>query len=386
MTIEGLAAHGVLCFGGEDWWYHNRGHCDMQFMRQFSKYGRVIYVNSIVMRKPNIGEGRMFWRRLQRKSRSIMRGLVRVGERFWVYSPLTAPVHHVSWARPLNERLLRTQLQHVIRRVGLRQPLVWVNCPAACDAALGLSRTVLVYQRTDRFEDFPGVDVEQIRRYDRKLKQHADLTFFASRTLFEQEKSQCRKAAYVDHGVDYERFANASKNPWIPQEMKGLRRPIAGFFGGIDAHTFDLSLMVDVIRTLPDVSFVFVGKSSIEPTHLARHSNVLMIGQRPFEQIPHYGKLFDVCLMPWKQNRWIEACNPIKLKEYLALGHPVVSTPFGELRRYSGTVFVAESSEDFAASILRALKEPVDLQRRREGVHKESWPVKCQAVIDRLGE
>src|SRR4051812_19988359 len=23
---------GVICFGGGDWWYHNRGHYDMQMM------------------------------------------------------------------------------------------------------------------------------------------------------------------------------------------------------------------------------------------------------------------------------------------------------------------------------------------------------------------
>src|SRR5690606_29139771 len=28
---------GVICFGGEDWWYHNRGHFDMQIMRELSK-------------------------------------------------------------------------------------------------------------------------------------------------------------------------------------------------------------------------------------------------------------------------------------------------------------------------------------------------------------
>ena len=386
MTIEDLATRGVLCFGGEDWWYHNRGHCDMQFMRQFSKYGRVIYVNSIVMRKPNIAEGRMFWRRVIRKSRSISRGLAQVEDRFWVFSPATAPVHHIAWGRFINERLLRTQIQLAIRRVGLRCPLVWVNCPAACDTALALPRSALVYQRTDRYEEFPGVDAEQIRQYDRQLKEHAELTFFASRTLFEQEESQCRKATYVDHGVDYERFANASKNPWIPQELKGLRRPIAGFFGGIDAHTFDLPLMVNVVRELPDVTFVFVGKSSIDCTLLSRHSNAVMIGQRPYEQIPHYGKVFDVCLMPWKQNRWIEGCNPIKLKEYLALGKAVVSTTYPGLSSYIDLAHSCLDPKTFAHAVRHALSDgsPDKIAARRRRVAHESWANQARRVVEHL--
>ncbi len=27
---------GVICFGGEDWWYHNRGHYDIRMRRELS--------------------------------------------------------------------------------------------------------------------------------------------------------------------------------------------------------------------------------------------------------------------------------------------------------------------------------------------------------------
>ncbi|MEO0662179.1 MAG: hypothetical protein AAFZ87_11625 [Planctomycetota bacterium] len=48
---------GVVCFGGEDWWYHNRAHYDMQMMRELSADLPVLYVNSIGMRVPTPGEG-----------------------------------------------------------------------------------------------------------------------------------------------------------------------------------------------------------------------------------------------------------------------------------------------------------------------------------------
>ena len=28
---------GIICIGGEDWWYHNRGHFDFQIMRRFAE-------------------------------------------------------------------------------------------------------------------------------------------------------------------------------------------------------------------------------------------------------------------------------------------------------------------------------------------------------------
>ena len=28
---------GIICIGGEDWWYHNRGHFDFQIMRRLAE-------------------------------------------------------------------------------------------------------------------------------------------------------------------------------------------------------------------------------------------------------------------------------------------------------------------------------------------------------------
>lgn len=38
----------VLCFGDSDWWYHNRGHADMQFMRRFARHWPVLDRKSVV--------------------------------------------------------------------------------------------------------------------------------------------------------------------------------------------------------------------------------------------------------------------------------------------------------------------------------------------------
>lgn len=384
ITEEQLARAGVVCFGGEDWWYHNRAHCDMQLMRQYARFAPVLYVNSVVMRKPNIAEGAMFWRRVRRKLRSIARGLVRAEPNFFVYSPVTAPVHHLPGARSLNQLFLRMQMRLAIRRAGLRKPLVWVNCPAACGAALALKRTALVYQRTDRYEDYPGVDREQIGIYDRTLKQNADLTFYSSESLYEAEKDQCRKAAYVEHGVDNERFASAENDPQTPADLQNIKRPIVGFFGGIDKHTFDVRLMADVIERMPEASFVFVGNASVGCESLSKNANAHLLGKRSYEEIPHYGKCFDVCIMPWNQNDWIKACNPIKLKEYLALGKPVVSTPFPELEHYNGVVRSAKSADEFAAAIRESLaqSDPELPARRRERVREHSWRSKAQQILE----
>ncbi len=230
------------------------------------------------------------------------------------------------------------------------------------------------------------MDIEVIKRYDRELKEVADLTVFVNSTLYEDEKSQCRKAIYVDHGVDFDTFASAELCDRVPDDMKSIRRPIVGFYGGIDNHTSDISLMEKVVDLLPDYSFVFVGKVSFDVSRLQSKENVCMLGQKPYEDIPHYGKCFDVCIMPWRQNRWIEACNPVKLKEYLALGKPIVSTPYPELQNYVDVVYEANTPEEFAEYIKKALFDdtPELIAKRRQKVAQVSWDSKAELVLAEL--
>ena len=83
--------------------------------------------------------------------------------------------------------------------------------------------------------------------------------------------------------------------------------------------------------------------------------NVHWLGFRPYEEIPSYGAEFDVALMPWLRNDWIEHSNPIKLKEYLALGLPVVSTDFPEVHYYSDAIAIARDDDHFVELVREAL-------------------------------
>lgn len=376
---------GVICFGGEDWWYHNRGHYDMQMMRELSGRVPVLYVNSIGMRVPKVGEGRMFLKRVARKLKSLRRGMVRVRENFAVYSPFVAPGR---LGMALSGRLLPWQVRRAARRLGIRNPLVWVACPPGAAAVDALRPHGLVYQRTDRFEEYTGVDREQIIGYDRAMKARADIALFCSRYLYEEERGSCANAMFIDHGVDYDRFERAGDDPGSePEDVRDLARPRAGFIGGIDASTFDPPLFVEVARSLPEVQFVMVGACSL-PEDWCDLPNVRFLGQRDYAQVPGYMASCDVLLMPWNRSEWIRACNPVKLKEYLATGRPVVSTSFPELAHYEGLVRVADGAEAFAQAVREAIESSHDPAPGRARVREETWSAKgrrAAAALEELG-
>ncbi|MGA2679666.1 MAG: glycosyltransferase [Sedimentisphaerales bacterium] len=380
----------VICFGGVDWWYHNRGHIDFQLMRRFAATGTVLYINSIIMQRPKVGKKGQLFTKVARKVKSIFRGLKHIENNFWVFSPVSLPVNHIRWLRPLNEALLALQISFAAKRLKLHTPLVWVAVPVACNIARKFRKSKLVYQRTDRFEDTPLVNSQSVSQDDKTLKQEADLTIYVSTSLYEQERAQCKRAFFLDHGVDYDLFSSTDKNGISPPDIASIPRPIAGYIGTVEDIKIDINYLEAVISLLPDVSFVFVGKVDASFLQLREKKNVWLLGQKPYEQISQYGKFLDVALIPWCKSNWTTAANPIKLKEYLSLGKPVVSTSFNEFQKYSDVVYEAETPEEFADCIKKAIAEdcPELVTKRRQKVAKDTWQNKAAEVlqlVERLG-
>lgn len=384
---------GVVCFGGVDWWYHNRGHYDLQMMREFSSVMPVLYINSIGMRMPKIGGGNKFAHRVKRKLKSISRGVVSVRENFWVYSPINLPGKRFSG---ISNKALPAQIRRAMKRVGISHPLIWVAIPTAQPAAEKLEHVGLVYQRTDRFEAFEGANPILISSYDRRLKADADVTLYCTHSLLEQEGSECSNPEFVDHGVDYRIFEKAGieadehrkhveYGATDPEDICGVARPRVGFVGGIDSHTFDPDLFIQVATELHDMQFVLVGGCTL-PNGWCTLTNVHLLGQRPYEQVARYMASFDVLIMPWNQSSWIQACNPIKLKEYLAVGRPIVSTPFAELDHYRGLVTSATNAKSFSKAIRDAMDTSHDPSVGRKRVCMETWTHKASTVLRMLDQ
>jgi glycosyltransferase involved in cell wall biosynthesis len=215
---------------------------------------------------------------------------------------------------------------------------------------------------------------------DKKLRACADLVLYCSRMLFDEEAGSCRQAAFVDHGVDFDQFSAAGDDATTePEDVKSIAHPRVGYVGSMDAHTFDPKLFNEVVRLLPDMQFVMVGSSSL-PVDWCTASNVHFLGQKDYSEVARYMAACDVLIMPWNNSDWIKACNPIKLKEYLATGRPVVTTPFDELKAWSDIVRVAEEADAFAAQIRAAVDENCDRAALRDRVRHETWAAKANAV------
>lgn len=372
---------GIVCIGGEDWWYHNRGHFDFQIMRRLARSWPVLFVNSLGVRMPSLKDNKVFAGRIARKLKSLARGVVNVEHGFWVFSPVSVPG---ETGQRLSGWALGPQIRLAAARAGIRRPLVWMHCPAGAGLLADFADAPIVLQRTDRFEAFPEGDPALIARQLAALKARADLVVYAAPHLMAEEAGSVRHQLLVTHGVDFDQFVSAGAARGAePRDVDAIPQPRVGFIGGIDAHTFDPPLLLDVARRMPEVSFVLIGGSSL-PADWCRLANVHQLGRKPYAEIAGYMAAMDVLIMPWNKSPWIQACNPIKLKEYLAVGRPVVTTDFPALDGWRDLVRVADGPEAFATAIRAALAEPYDPAEARRRTAVESWDAKAALVRDAL--
>jgi glycosyltransferase involved in cell wall biosynthesis len=228
-----------------------------------------------------------------------------------------------------------------------------------------------VYNHSDKHSAFSEANHAWVERCEDELTAAADVVVSSSRALLAADGPRARRAVFLDHGVDLDHFRLDPEGP-EPPDMAAIARPRIGFFGGIDDYVVDLDLFERVAREIPEAQLVLIGRVTCSTRRFQDLPNVHWLGQRPYEDIPRYGSAFDVAVMPWLQNDWIAHANPIKLKEYLALGLPVVSTAFPEAEWYRAWIEIARSADEFVALVRESLNgggrsTPAERRRAVEG-------------------
>jgi glycosyltransferase involved in cell wall biosynthesis len=292
------------------------------------------------------------------------------------------PVLGGTFGKKLNALAVLSQVKLVMTFLGLKKPIFYVGCVPAYDVVKKLDRAYLIYERTDLFGEMPGINKEYIISLDRELATSADLVLYVNKALWKEGLQNNKNSILIGHGVDFERFAEAEESKYVPDDIREIPRPIAGYFGDITEDVCDFELLEYAAKKLTNISFVLVGPISSGVTKLKKYNNIYFLGQKPYEEIPHYGKMFDVAIMPWKKNRWIEFCNPVKTKEYLALGKPIVSIDYPELKPYRDIVYPASDYDGFVRGIRIALQEddPSLKRERQKKVQNETWDSKVEQI------
>ncbi|MDO8348720.1 MAG: family 2 glycosyl transferase, partial [Planctomycetota bacterium] len=361
-------------------------HSDFQLMTRAAKFRKVLLVNSIGMRMPMPGRSplpfKRIWRKLKSMLRHTRRPLVDTPD-FTVMTPVLFPFYGSEKARAFNAKSIRRQVERVARNLGMVDPHIVVTVPTARDVAKEMAKSSLVYNRSDKHSAFGEADQGMIRGLEHELLTKADGVLYSSRAFRDSERHLTgERAHFLDHGVDGRHFAARGRTGALT--ALGCKRPIIGFFGGLDDYVVDFDLMERLAVERPQYTLVLIGDATLSMERLTRHGNVRHLGFRPYAEIPNLGADFDVSIMPWLDNDWIRSCNPIKLKEYLSLGQEVVTTYFPEVEHYRDFVHVAKSGDEFLARIDDVVQGARAKGDRAALLGKATWDDRTQELLQIL--
>jgi glycosyltransferase involved in cell wall biosynthesis len=328
-------------------------------------------------------------RTIGRKLRAFAKGPVEVEPNLFVYTPLVLPFPHSSLALAANRHIVRATVRALRARLGIDEFEMWSFLPIAGPYVGTLGESFRVYYCTDEWSQFSYVDEGGMLRAERPLVERADVVFATCEALVERKRPQNPATYLMAHGVDHARFARALRpEQAVPADLAAIKPPVIGFYGTLQDWV-DLDLVAHLAERHPEWSIVLIGPPLVDLSSVTRFANVHLLGRKPHAELPAYCKGFSVGIIPYLIGERMQFVNPIKLREYLSAGLPVVSTPVPEVLRYQDRCAVAGSKEEFEAAVVRALAtdSPEARQRRSEGMRGETWERKVAevcAIIDRI--
>ncbi|GAB4025326.1 glycosyltransferase [Spirosoma gilvum] len=302
------------------------------------------------------------------------------GEDLYVWSPpIILPINWMSdtthdmflrW----NVNRLVGQLQTVLKKLDMHRPLV-INAynPVFGLPMLGkLNECATLYYCFDEISAAGEWMSRHGMRFEEAYLRRVDAVVTTSETL-RQDKATVQPHTYcVKNGANFDLFNQAR----LLAQQQPPSTPTVGYLGSAD-NRINIDIMEYCARTMPDVEFQFIGEvhEPLLPQRLSQYPNVKFIPpHQPTELPPLLAKL-SVGIIPFVRNRHTYTIYPLKINEYLAAGLPVVSTTFSILDDFDGVIELADTPEQFAEAIRRALADTGSqrVEQRVKMAQRNSW-------------
>ena len=382
-----LKDQSIICFGGEDWWYHHP-HSKNHLMRRFARAGnKVIFVNSISMGLASV-KSKDLVPRITRKLKSYAKLARTTEEGITVVSPAVVPFFGSRAATAANRRLLTTQIAGLARRRGLSNPILWIAIPTAVEIVGRLNESLVIYHVSDKYDANTmdhATDPAFIRSLHERAIDSADMIFYSSRKLLAEATSGHERSYLLEQAVDFDHWSKiGAGDVRVADEVERIPRPRLGYFGAIEPWLIDQELIKQASRERPDWNWIFIGNKS-RGLEIESLPNVHFLPPVSYQDLPNYAAGFDVCVLPWNTEvPFTSYGSAIKVREYLASSKPVVISPLPEYETMGDVLRIGRSPDQFLQLVEEALREEgTELSRARQAaVRNGTWDARAEWVSD----
>ena len=372
-----LRGRDIVCFS-HDWTGDPLSKTHL--MRVLAKDNRILWVNSLPNRMPTASGKDVS--RLFRKLKSFTEPVREVERNIFVLNPLAIPAYGSDAIVSLNQRSLIRQIRKAMQRLGFANVVNIVFNPAAGMIAGRLGESQLIYYCVDEYTAFTGAS-NGLKAIEDDLFRRAGLVIVSAEKLFGSKQHLNPNTHIIRHGTDWIHFRTAlDETTVVPDEIANLPRPIVGFHGLL-ADWVDYELIKKTAEHFSHGSIVLIGKIAVDAEQkikvLDGVPNVHFLGRKPYEELPAFCRGFDVAINPFVVNDLTLAANPLKVREYLAAGLPVVSTDIPEVRVLKDCLVGVDHS-DFIAKIESAIANSKPREEASDRVRDESWEAKVEEL------
>ena len=384
------SASRIVVFG-DDWGRHPSSI--QHLTKELLSTHRIDWVNTIGTRCPRLsrtdlrrGFSKLGRWTLERESRDVPANLR-------VHDPWMWPGFRTRIARLVNARLLLRQLRPILfgtdgfgRYGELARPktpmAIVTTHPLVADLVHLTPQLNWIYYCVDAFHLWPGLDQQALLRMEASLVASGCPVIASSHELAERLNAAARDVTELTHGVDLEHWrscspaSSACKTPAESPAACGRSRARALYFGHADQR-----LDRDICLALAErMELDLLGPSHGLDPALARHPHIHCRKPVRFEDLPRQVSRADVLVMPYAELPVTRAMQPLKLKEYLASGKPVVATPLPANLAWSDALDLAAEPEAFADLAVRRAGRPLaeGQTRARRRLDRESWGAKAR--------
>lgn len=358
----------ILCISSIDWDFIWQGH--QEIMSRLAADGhRVLFIENTGVRRPSVRDISRVRKRAINWWKGT-KGFRQERPNLFLHSPMVLPLPYSRVARWINRQIMLRSLSRWMKATGFSRPIVWsfLPTPLARDIIGNVDSALTIYYCIDDLAS-SSPEARRITASEDQLFREADLVFVTSEKLRQRAARFSDRVHLFPFGVSLEAFDRVREaGSGIPDDLKSLARPVAGYVGGLHQWV-DQDLLVATARRLPHVSFALVGPPQVDVSALEREPNIHLFGQRPHAELPRYVQGFDVGLVPYRITDYTANVYPTKLNEYLVMGVPVVATDLAEIRRFNTEhgelVQIGGQPDSFARAIAGAIDEPGEAERPR---------------------
>jgi glycosyltransferase involved in cell wall biosynthesis len=383
VSQTGLRGRPIVCVGFNDWDAESWSNQQHLMSRLAAAGTPVLFVESLGLRRPQLGSGRDL-RRIVRRVATGLRAPRRRGD-VTVLSPLVLPLHGHAVVRALNAVILRRQVTVAARRLGMHRSILWAYVPQAEVLLRALNPEHIIYHCVDDIAAQEGIDEVSFNAAESRFVPEADLVLASAPLLAERMRRLNDHVVLAPNVADTTLFATALDDGPLDPALAPLPGPRIVFVGAVAARKVDFDLVAAIARARPGWSVVLVGPVGLgDPTTdvsaLDALTNVHLLGVRRQDELPAILRGADAGLIPYRSTRLTASIFPMKLYEFLSAGVPLVATGLPSVTSVDGVELV-----DGAPAAIDALERALTAtpERRRalsDAAAAHSWSARLAEI------